>query len=85
MVLVQTVMVVLNDDDVVKQCRRYRSTIVRNPPGLKAFVPEGIPWAHLDIAGPAWASAGYGVTPAGATGFGVRLLSALLVGLDSQR
>lgn len=52
---------------------------------LKAFVPEGIPWAHLDIAGPAWASAGYGVTPAGATGFGVRLLGALLIGLDSQR
>lgn len=52
---------------------------------LKAFVPQGIPWAHLDIAGPAWAAAGYGVTPAGATGYGVRLLGALLAGLDAER
>ena len=21
---------------------------------LKEFVPDGIPWAHLDVAGPAW-------------------------------
>lgn len=52
---------------------------------LKAFVPPGIPWAHLDIAGPAWAAAGYGVTPAGATGYGVRLLATLLARLDSER
>jgi len=34
-----------------------------------------IPWAHLDIAGPAFnTSPPHGYTPAGGTGFGVRLL-----------
>ena len=36
---------------------------------------EGYPWAHLDIAGVTWADAAPNAfTPAGATGFGVRLL-----------
>lgn len=42
---------------------------------LKEFVPEGLRWAHLDIAGPAWndaAPAGY--TPKGGTGHAVRTL-----------
>lgn len=44
---------------------------------LRAFVPDGIPWAHLDIAGPAWAAEPYGLTSKGGTGFGVRLLADL--------
>ena len=40
---------------------------------LQRFV-EGTPWAHLDIAGTAWAKNAEGATPKGATGFGVRLL-----------
>jgi leucyl aminopeptidase len=40
---------------------------------LKEFVPDGIRWAHLDIAGPAYNSAdAYGYTPHGGTGAGVR-------------
>jgi leucyl aminopeptidase len=40
---------------------------------LKEFVPDGVRWAHLDIAGPAYNSAdGYGYTPHGGTGAGVR-------------
>ena len=36
---------------------------------LKEFVGEGIPWAHLDIAGPAHNSSGaFGHTPKGASG-----------------
>ncbi len=35
----------------------------------------GLPWAHLDIAGPARSSRADGVTPSGATGFGARLLA----------
>jgi len=35
---------------------------------------EGYPWAHLDIAGTAWAEKEQGYTPKGGTGFGVRLL-----------
>ena len=53
---------------------------------LKEFVPtqgEGddaraVPWAHLDIAGPAFnAGAAHGYTPSGGTGVGVRTLVAL--------
>lgn len=41
---------------------------------LHAFVGD-LPWAHLDIAGPAFNEEGpYGYTPAGGTGFGVRTL-----------
>ena len=36
------------------------------------------PWAHLDIAGTAWASKDDTVVPKGATGFGVRLLDRLV-------
>jgi leucyl aminopeptidase len=40
---------------------------------LQRFV-EGTPWAHLDIAGVAWAKKDTGTVPKGGTGFGVRLL-----------
>jgi leucyl aminopeptidase len=40
---------------------------------LREFVPEGTPWAHIDIAGPAYNTAdAWGYTPKGGTGFGVR-------------
>jgi leucyl aminopeptidase len=45
---------------------------------LWRFVPPGVRWAHLDIAGVAYAAKGHNGLPAGATGFGVRLLLALL-------
>jgi leucyl aminopeptidase len=41
---------------------------------LQDFVPKGLPWAHLDIAGTVWSDKGRGLDPAGATGFGVRTL-----------
>ncbi|MFZ5845256.1 MAG: leucyl aminopeptidase [Patescibacteria group bacterium] len=41
---------------------------------LKEFVPEGIPWVHLDIAGPAFAEKDAPLTPKGGTGFGVRTI-----------
>ena len=47
---------------------------------LRDFVGEGIPWAHLDIAGPAWLAEPYGEHPKGGTGFGVRTLIALVEG-----
>jgi leucyl aminopeptidase len=40
---------------------------------LKRFVGK-TPWAHLDIAGVAWATEDRPTAPKGATGFGVRLL-----------
>jgi len=44
---------------------------------LQRFV-KGRPWAHLDIAGTAWASKDTATAPKGATGFGVRLLDRLV-------
>jgi len=41
---------------------------------LGEFVAEGIDWAHLDIAGPAFADADDAEVVRGGTGFGVRLL-----------
>ncbi len=41
---------------------------------LEEFVPEGTPWAHLDIAGPAFAEKDAPLESFGGTGFGVRLL-----------
>ena len=45
---------------------------------LREFVGEGIPWVHLDIAGPSFNSnAPHGYTPKGGTGVAVRTLVAL--------
>lgn len=52
---------------------------------LKEFVGEGIQWAHLDIAGPAYNTAGvYGYTPKRGTGAPVRTFIATLEGLAKQ-
>jgi leucyl aminopeptidase len=49
---------------------------------LADFVPEGLPWVHLDIAGPAWNLAGpYGYTPKGGTGAAVRTITAAVASL----
>ena len=45
---------------------------------LKQFVPDHIPWAHLDIAGTAWTDKDTGFCRKGATGFGVRTLFELV-------
>ncbi len=45
---------------------------------LKEFVPENVPWAHLDIAGTAWTKKNTPCTPKGATGWGVRLLTDMI-------
>ncbi|NNF58809.1 MAG: leucyl aminopeptidase [Rhodothermaceae bacterium] len=39
---------------------------------------EGYPWVHLDLAGPSFLEKAQGYRPAGGTGFGVRLLVAVL-------
>jgi leucyl aminopeptidase len=46
---------------------------------LQEFV-AGRPWAHLDIAGPAWVDEEDALGPRGGTGFGVRTLVALAEG-----
>jgi len=44
---------------------------------IQRFVNDK-PWAHLDIAGMAWASKDAACRPKGATAFGVRLLDQLV-------
>ncbi len=45
---------------------------------LKEFVPDGVTWAHLDIAGPAFNEGEpFGYTPKGGTGTAMRTLVAL--------
>ncbi len=46
---------------------------------LREFVPDGLAWAHLDIAGPSFHTGGpYGYTAKGGTGVPIRTLWALL-------
>src|SRR6201996_4151930 len=45
---------------------------------LREFVPDGVAWAHLDIAGPSYnETSPYGYTPKGGTGAAVRALVAI--------
>ncbi len=41
---------------------------------LQRFIKDGVKWAHLDIAGMAWADKDSATAAKGATGFGVRLI-----------
>ena len=52
---------------------------------LQEFVGDGIPWAHLDIAGPADSSEVEGELVKGGTGFGVRTLVELLTGYTKPK
>lgn len=45
---------------------------------LAAFVDERVPWAHVDLAGPAWQGKAGPLGPRGATGYGARLLARLV-------
>ncbi|SDG54138.1 leucyl aminopeptidase [Klenkia brasiliensis] len=49
---------------------------------LAEFVPAGLPWAHVDVAGPAYNTGrAWGFTPGGGTGVPVRTLLATIEGL----
>ncbi|GAA4438606.1 leucyl aminopeptidase [Actinokineospora soli] len=52
---------------------------------LGEFVPEGLPWAHIDIAGPAYNAEGpWGYTSRGGTGVPVRTLAAVLADIAQK-
>jgi len=58
--------------DIVNTGDRYGGMLVGGV-FLREFVGEGIPWAHVDIAGPAYNTVeAYGYTPKGGTGVPVR-------------
>ncbi len=44
---------------------------------LKEFVAEGVPWVHIDIAGPSFTKEGWDYVPVGATGVPLRTMVAL--------
>ena len=43
------------------------------------------PWAHLDIAGMAWAQKATPTVPLGGTGYGVRMLTRFIADFDTAR
>lgn len=49
---------------------------------IQRFVNKNMAWAHLDIAGMAWAKKGSAICPKGATGYGVRLLDQFVADLE---
>ncbi|NOW46904.1 leucyl aminopeptidase [Novosphingobium sp. SG751A] len=49
---------------------------------LARYIDKGTPWAHLDIAGTVWTDKPGATWDKGATGFGVRLLDALVRGAE---
>ena len=51
---------------------------------LKAFVEDGMPWAHMDIAGTAYNMDGSDYYVPGATGFGIRLTVDWLRSLNNK-
>jgi leucyl aminopeptidase len=52
---------------------------------LAEFVPDGLPWAHIDVAGPAYnTQSPWGCTPKGGTGVPVRTLLATIEDLIAE-
>jgi leucyl aminopeptidase len=52
---------------------------------LREFVAEGLPWAHIDVAGPAYHTGSpWGYTGKGGTGVPVRTIAAVLADIADQ-
>ena len=76
-------------EDHVEDVKGELADLKQAPPGpggvtAALFLREftgGLPWAHLDIAGPARAEKNYAEVVAGGTGFAARSLVALAAGL----
>ncbi|WP_018683024.1 leucyl aminopeptidase [Actinokineospora enzanensis] len=52
---------------------------------LREFVPDDLPWAHIDVAGPAYHAGGpYGYTAKGGTGVPVRTIAAVLADIAAN-
>lgn len=69
--------------DVINTGGRYGGAITAAM-FLEEFVEEGIEWAHLDIAGPAWSREDYGYYTQGGTGFGVRTIVEFIISEDGE-
>jgi leucyl aminopeptidase len=52
---------------------------------LREFIADGVAWAHIDIAGPAYNTGGpWGYTGKGGTGVPVRTLAAVLADIAER-
>jgi leucyl aminopeptidase len=52
---------------------------------LKEFVADGVQWAHVDVAGPAYNTGStWGYTPKGGTGVPIRTIAAVLADIADQ-
>lgn len=71
--------------DIANMGDRYGGMLVAGL-FLREFVPEGVRWAHLDVAGPAFNQGdAYGYTPKGGTGVPVRTLLTLAEDIAAGR
>jgi leucyl aminopeptidase len=71
--------------DIANMGERYGGMLVAGL-FLRDFVPDGVRWAHLDIAGPAFNEGeAYGYTPKGGTGVPLRTLVTLAEDLAAGR
>jgi len=76
---------IINSDiaDVKNVGNRYGGSITAAQ-FIQRFV-NGLPWAHLDIAGMAWSDKDAPTVPKGATGYGVRLLERFVADYYEER
>jgi len=63
-----------DDSDLVNSSSQRGAHPIVGGIFLKQFIPDEVPWAHLDIAGMAATDRDLPYCPKGATGFGVRLV-----------
>ncbi|MFD0957956.1 leucyl aminopeptidase family protein [Paenibacillus chungangensis] len=52
---------------------------------LRRFVDKDVCWTHIDMANTVQAKSGRGYTPAGATGYGVRLIADYILSVTEER
>lgn len=63
--------------DIVNSAPVREAHPIQGAAFLSYFAPEGVPWAHIDLAGPHVVDKDTGPFIAGPTGFGVRLMAEL--------
>ncbi|HLJ57891.1 MAG TPA: leucyl aminopeptidase family protein [Chthonomonadaceae bacterium] len=68
--------------DIINSNPNRKAHPIQGAAFLSYFVPEGTPWAHIDIAGVHAVDADTGPFVKGPTGFGVRLLADLISGMQ---
>jgi leucyl aminopeptidase len=69
--------------DIVNSNPNRKAHPIQGAAFLSHFVKDGVSWAHIDIAGVHAVDADTGPYIKGPTGFGVRLLAALIEGLNT--